>query len=127
MKSDYDKIKQDLYNLYPNTKSELIDDLIKIYFDKTKEAIANFKKPSIALLWGTATIKVRKLEEEVRMLEAILRNRDNPEINKYNEEQLKRKEIKLEKIKTVLKAHKDTVSEGKTMRHKKRKHETKSD
>lgn len=121
MKSDYNKIKQDLYNLYPNTSPELIDDLIKIYFKKAKEAIASFNKPNIALLWTTATIKPYKIADEITVLEVILKNRNNPEINIYTEEELLKKEEKLNKLKKVLSIYKETQSRGKTMRHKRRK------
>lgn len=127
MKSDYNKIKQSLYDLYPNTQPELIDELIKIYFKKTKEAIAEFKKPNIALLWGTMTIKPYIIANEIKVLEVILSNRNNPDINKYTEEELLKKEEKLNKLKKVLNTYKETQSHGKTMRHKKRKNETKSD
>lgn len=127
MKSDYNKIKQDLYNLYPNTNPELIDDLIKIYFKKAKEAIASFNKPNVALLWTTATIKPYRIADEITVLEVILKNRNNPEINIYTEEELLKKEEKLNKLKRVLAIYKETQSHGKTMRHKRRKNETKSD
>lgn len=127
MKSDYNKIKQDLYNLYPNTDPELIDDLIKIYFKKAKDAIASFNKPNVALLWTTATIKPYKIADEITVLEVILKNRNNPEINIYTEEELLKKEEKLNKLKRVLAIYKETQSHGKTMRNKRRKNETKSD
>ena len=123
MKSDYNKIKQSLYDLYPNIQPELIDELIKIYFKKTKEAIAEFKKPNIALLWGTMTIKPYIIANEIKVLEVILSNRNNPDINKYTEEELLKKEEKLNKLKQILNTYKETQSHGKTMRNKRRKNE----
>lgn len=115
MRSNFDTIKDNLFKKYPNIKPELIEELIKIYFQEGKEAIKNFDKPEIAFLWGTLSLSNKKARQEIIFLNTLLGNKDNPEINRLTEKDILQKQDKVKRLEECYKTSLE-LKEGKIER-----------
>lgn len=103
-------------NQYGLSKEE-VDEIASTYFKQVTKDIEKLEKPEVAVLWGTLTLKPKKVEQHIRMIDKII---ENP-IEKIKEKNIEFYKSKQQKLINLLSIYNTMKENGKTSRSRKRK------